>query len=71
MIAMPRRPRFAAGDLTYHVLNHRVGRLTLFEKPADYTAFETIHAEAHSQTGSHCRLMFDAESLVPPALAST
>jgi len=30
---MPRRPRLAAGDLAYHVLNRRVGRLPLFEKP--------------------------------------
>jgi putative transposase len=36
---MPRRPRLAAGDLAYHVLNRRVGRLSLFEKPADYVAF--------------------------------
>ena len=36
---MPRRPRLAAGDLAYHVLNRRVGRLALFEKPADYAAF--------------------------------
>jgi len=28
---MPRRPRLAAGDLPYHVLNRRVGRLPLFE----------------------------------------
>ena len=37
---MPRRPRLAAGDLAYHVLNRRVGRLPLFDKPADYAAFE-------------------------------
>ncbi|ULA64754.1 MAG: Y1Tnp domain-containing protein [Nitrospira sp.] len=47
---MPRRPRLAAGDLAYHVLNRRVGRLSLFEKPADYAAFETILAEAQGQT---------------------
>ena len=40
--AMPRRPRLAAGDLAYHVLNRRVGRLPLFEKAPDYLAFETI-----------------------------
>jgi hypothetical protein len=27
---MPRRPRLAAGDIAYHVLNRRVGRLALF-----------------------------------------
>ena len=48
---MPRRPRLAAGDLAYHVLNRRVGRLPLFEKPADYVAFEKVLAEAHAQTG--------------------
>lgn len=37
---MPRRPRIASGGLAYHVLNRRVGRLALFEKPADYAAFE-------------------------------
>ena len=47
---MPRRPRLAAGDLAYHVLNRRVGRLQLFDKPADYAAFENILAEAHAQT---------------------
>ena len=51
---MPRRPRLAAGDLAYHVLNRRVGRLTLFEKPADYSAFETILAEAQDHT--HIRI---------------
>jgi putative transposase len=47
---MPRRPRLAAGDLAYHVLNRRVGRLQLFEEPADYAAFEIILAEAHART---------------------
>ena len=47
---MPRRPRLAAGDLAYHVLNRRVGRLELFEKPTDYAAFENILAEAYIQT---------------------
>ena len=48
---MPRRPRLAAEDLAYHVLNRRVGRLSLFDQPADYAAFETILAEAQTQTG--------------------
>ena len=48
---MARRPRLAAGDLAYHVLNRRVGRLSLFDQPADYAAFETILAEAQTQTG--------------------
>ena len=33
------------------VLNRRVGRLPLFEKPADYLAFEKILSEAHQRTG--------------------
>ena len=36
---MPRRPRLAVGELAYHVLHRRVGRLPLFETPEDYTAF--------------------------------
>jgi putative transposase len=47
---MPRRPRLVAGDLAYHVLNRRVGRLPLFEKSTDYAAFEKILAEAQAQT---------------------
>ena len=58
---MPRRPRLAAGDLAYHVLNRRVGRLPLFEKPADYTAFETVLAEAHAAT----RIRIAAYCLMP------
>ena len=48
---MPRSPRLAAGDLAYHVLNRRVGRLPLFETPGDYAAFEKILAEAVVATG--------------------
>lgn len=58
---MPRRPRLAAGDLAYHVLNRRVGRLPLFETSADYTAFEKILAEAHAQT----RIRITAYCLMP------
>ena len=58
---MPRRPRLAAGDLAYHVLNRRVGRLPLFEKPADYPAFEKILAEAHDQA----RIRIAAYCLMP------
>lgn len=48
---MPRRSRIATGGLVYHVLNRRVGRLPLFDKPADYKAFETILQEAWELTG--------------------
>src|SRR5436309_12453299 len=36
---------------SYHVLNRRVGRSELFEKPNDYSAFEKILAEAYRRTG--------------------
>ena len=49
---MPRRPRTATGGLAYHVLNRRVGRLLLFEKPGDYLAFEKILEEAYERTGN-------------------
>lgn len=58
---MPRRPRLAAGDLAYHVLNRRVGRLPLFETPADYSTFEKILAEAYEQT----RIRITAYCLMP------
>lgn len=48
---MPRRPRIATGGLVYHVLNRRVGRLPLFDKDADYLAFERILAETIARTG--------------------
>lgn len=33
------------------MLNRRAGRLSLFEKPTDYSAFEKILHEAHTRTG--------------------
>ena len=58
---MPRRPRTATGGLVYHVLNRRVGRLPLFETPADYTSFETILQQAVEQT----RIRIAAYCLMP------
>ncbi len=58
---MPRRPRLAAGEIAYHVLNRRVGRLPLFETPADYAAFEKILAEAVAAT----RVRIPAYCLMP------
>jgi putative transposase len=49
---MPRRARISTGGLAYHILNRRVGRLALFDKPADYLAFEKILNEAHERTGT-------------------
>jgi hypothetical protein len=39
---MPRRLRSAAGGFAYHVLNRAVGGGTLFDKSADYAAFEKV-----------------------------
>lgn len=58
---MPRRPRLAAGDLAYHVLNRRVGRLPLFSKPSDYVVFEKILAESMERT----RMRLVAYCLMP------
>ena len=43
---MPRSGRTFPGGFVYHVLNRAVARLPLFEKPADYAAFERILGEA-------------------------
>jgi putative transposase len=58
---MPRRPRLVAGALAYHILNRRVGRLPLFEGPADYAAFERVLTEAQA----HTRLRIVAYCLMP------
>jgi hypothetical protein len=41
----------STGGIVYHVLNRRVGRLELFEKPTDYLAFGKILAEACYKNG--------------------
>jgi putative transposase len=46
---MPRSARIAPGGLVYHALNHAVARLPLFEKEADYEAFERVLQEAHQR----------------------
>jgi len=43
---MPRRLRFATGGYVFHVLNRGVGRSTIFEKPADFQAFEKVLRQA-------------------------
>jgi putative transposase len=58
---VPRRLRIATSGIVYHVLNRRVGRLPLFEKPADYVAFEKILEEAYDRT----RLRILAYCLMP------
>jgi putative transposase len=44
---MPRRLRIAPGGLLYHVLNRAAGRATIFEKEADYQAFERVIEFVH------------------------
>jgi len=46
---MPRSARCAPAGFAYHVLNRAVARLTLFEKAADYRAFEGVMLEAHAR----------------------
>ena len=43
---MPRRPRYCPAGTCFHVLNRAVARLPLFEKKADYEAFEKVLGEA-------------------------
>ena len=47
---MPRTARNAPGGLVYHGWNRAVARLPLFEKEADYEAFERVLHEAHQRT---------------------
>ena len=47
---MGRPHRAALGGYVYHVLNRANGRLTIFEKPADYEAFEKVLLEAVERT---------------------
>ena len=46
---MPRRPRICPGGTCFHVINRAVARLTLFEKEADYIAFERVLEEARNK----------------------
>lgn len=49
---MPRRPRTATGGLIYHLLNRGAGRRTIFDKPDEYEAFETVLTETRARLGS-------------------
>jgi putative transposase len=46
---MPRIARYAPKGLIYHALNRAVARLPLFEKAADYEAFERVLGEAREK----------------------
>jgi len=48
---MPRKPRICPAGTCFHVLNRAVARLTLFEKQADYEAFERVLESAHHRFG--------------------
>ena len=50
---MARRWRIDRGGVAYHVLNRRVGRLALFKKEEDYTAFEKVLTQAHARSPRH------------------
>ncbi len=43
---MPRHARAAPGGYVYHAINRAVARLPLFQKDADYEAFERVLVEA-------------------------
>ena len=45
---MPRRSRIAVAGLCYHVLNRGVGRMTLFDKPEDFSAFQKSVGHAYA-----------------------
>jgi putative transposase len=46
---MPRTARVAPGGFVYHVLNRAVARLPLFQKSADFDAFERVLAETQQR----------------------
>ena len=62
---MGRPPRDARGGMVYHVLNRANARMTIFEKPEDYQAFETVLQEAVDRF--EMRLL--AYCLLPKSLA--
>ena len=48
--AMPRTARVAPGGMVFHVLNRGVARMRLFEKAADYQAFEQVLQDTLDQS---------------------
>ena len=48
--AMPRTARVAPGGMVFHVLNRGVARMQLFEKAADYQAFEQVLRDTFDQS---------------------
>ena len=47
---MPRTARVAPGGMVFHVLNRGVARMQLFEKAADYQAFEQVLRDTLDQS---------------------
>jgi putative transposase len=50
LLGMARRPRWAAGEVIYHVLNRGNCRMRIFSKPADYLVFVKLIEEARQRT---------------------
>src|SRR5438270_9359718 len=48
---MARQSRCSDAGYVYHVLNRAVGRATIFDKSADYAAFEKVLRQAWEHTG--------------------
>ena len=48
---MTRRLRCSDAGYLYHVLNRAVGRAQIFDKSADYAAFEKVLRQAWEHTG--------------------
>jgi putative transposase len=46
---MPRIARVAPGGIVYHVINRANGRLRLFRKDSDFTAFYNVLRQAHER----------------------
>jgi REP element-mobilizing transposase RayT len=51
LLTMARRRRCSDAGYVYHVLNRAVGRAQIFEKSADYMAFEKVLRHAREETG--------------------
>ena len=66
---MPRTARVAPGGLVFHVLNRGVARMQLFEKSADYQAFEQVLHESLDESSMRLCIDSDAESLELVAVA--
>jgi putative transposase len=69
---MPRIARCAPPGCIYHALNRAVARLLLFQRDADYEAFERVVAEAQEkfpiEVLAYCLMPGFAYALVLPVL---